>query len=337
MLFGLIVSFLVSFVVCYVLIRFNPLGKWTLDPVSGGVQKFHTKPVPRVGGLALFLSLFVYAVLSKDYVLFLCSLPAFLGGLLEDITKRVGVRERLFLTMLSAALGYFLLSASINRVDLPLFDHLLAFSLFSFAFTLFAVAGVSNAFNIIDGFNGLASGVAILSLLALGYVAHLVGDHHLFYLCLVLCCALLGFFIWNYPQGNIFLGDGGAYLVGFLIAEISVLLVKRNPDVSPWFPLLVVSYPVVESLFSIYRRRLIKKASPTEADRLHLHTLIYRKVKAEDKTLKNSKTSPYLWALSLVGMVPALIFWKSTPILIFMFLTFYLVYLYAYKRALPAS
>ncbi|MFN4197280.1 MAG: MraY family glycosyltransferase, partial [Caldimicrobium sp.] len=177
MLFALILSFLVSFVVCYLLVRYNPFGEWAYDPVSAGPQKFHTKPVPRVGGIALMLSLFTYWVLFGDYGLFvLCSLPAFLGGLLEDITKRVGVKERLFLTMLSAALGYLLLSASINRVGLPLFDHLLAFSLFSFPFTVFAVAGVSNAFNIIDGFNGLASGVAILSLLALGYVAYLVGD-----------------------------------------------------------------------------------------------------------------------------------------------------------------
>ncbi len=336
MLFGLILSFLVSFAVCYLFVRYNPFGMWAYDPVSAGPQKFHTKPVPRVGGIALLLSLFTYLVLFGDYGLFvLCSLPAFLGGLLEDITKRVGVKERLFLTMISASLGYFLLSASIDRVGLPLFDHILAFSLFSFAFTVFAVAGVSNAFNIIDGFNGLASGVAILSLLALGYVAYLVGDSYLFYLCLVLCCALLGFFVWNYPQGSIFLGDGGAYLVGFFVAEISVLLVKRNPEVSPWFPLLVVAYPVVESLFSIYRRKILKGVSPGKPDKLHLHTVIYRRVvKAKDKTLKNSLTSPYLWALSLVGIVPALIFWKSTPMLVLMFFVFWLVYVYAYRRAI---
>ncbi|MFN3598497.1 MAG: glycosyl transferase family 4, partial [Aquificaceae bacterium] len=133
----------------------------------------------------------------------------------------------------------------------------------------------------------------------------------------------------------IFLGDGGAYLVGFLIAEISVLLVKRNPEVSPWFPLLVVAYPVVESLFSIYRRKVLRGRSPGEPDKLHLHTLVYRRLsKIKDKTLRNSLTSPYLWALSLMGIVPALIFWKSTPMLVLMFFVFWLVYVYAYRRAI---
>lgn len=62
-------------------------------------------------------------------------------------------------------------------------------------------------------------------------------------------------------MGKIFLGDGGAYLLGYFIAEISVLLVLRNPEVSPWFPLLVVAYPVVEALFSIYRRNILKGVS----------------------------------------------------------------------------
>ncbi len=333
MLFGLILSFLVSFAVCYLFVRYNPFGMWAYDPVSAGPQKFHTKPVPRVGGVAIFLSLFAYWIIWRDYgLIVLCSLPAFLGGLLEDLTKRVGVKERLFLTMLSATLGYFLLSASIDRVGVPLFDHILAFSLFSFAFTVFAVAGVSNAFNIIDGFNGLASGVAMISLLALGYVAYLVGDSYLFYLCLILCCALLGFFVWNFPKGTIFLGDGGAYLVGFLIAEVSVLLVKKNPQVSPWFPLLVVAYPVVESLFSIYRKKILRETSPGEPDKLHLHMLIYRKIKVKNKAIKNSLTSPYLWAFTLMCALPAIFFWENTMILIFLVIIFIIIYLWFYWR-----
>lgn len=329
-----IASFLLSFTACYLFIRFNPFGSWAYDPTSGGPQKFHTKPVPRVGGLAIFITLLFFSLFEGSYwTLVLCTLPAFLGGLLEDLTKRVGVRERFFLTMLSGALGYFLLDAYINRVDLPIFDHLLSLSLVSFAFTVFAVGGVANAINIIDGYNGLASGVSLLSLLALGYVSYLVGDYHLAKLCLLLCCAILGFFLWNYPSGSIFLGDGGAYLLGFLIAEVSVLLVQRNPEVSPWFPLLVIAYPVVETLFSIYRKKLLRGTSPGEPDKLHLHMLIYKRlVKVEDKLLRNFMTSPYLWTLSLLSIIPAVIFWKNTLILIALFLCFVWVYVALYRR-----
>lgn len=125
-----IASFLLSFTACYLFIRFNPFGSWAYDPTSGGPQKFHTKPVPRVGGLAIFITLLFFSLFEGSYwTLVLCTLPAFLGGLLEDLTKRVGVRERFFLTMLSGALGYFLLDAYINRVDLPTFTSLLYMSI----------------------------------------------------------------------------------------------------------------------------------------------------------------------------------------------------------------
>ncbi|MDM7274435.1 MAG: hypothetical protein P3W88_008060 [Sulfurihydrogenibium azorense] len=184
-----------------------------------------------------------------------------------------------------------------------------------------------------DGSNGLASGVSRLSHMALGYVSYLVGDYHLAKQCLILCCAILGFFLWNYPSGSIYLGDGGAYLLGFLIAEVSVLLVQRNPEVSPWFPLLVVAYPVVETLFSIYRRKILRDISPGEPDRLHLHSLIYKRlVKVEDKLLRNSMTSPYLWTLSLLSIIPAVVFWRNTLILIILFLCFVWVYVALYRR-----
>lgn len=97
MLLGLLMVFLVSFAVCYFLIRFNPFGHRAYDPISGGPQKFHVSPVPRVGGVAILVSLFVYSLVSGSYwLLLLCSLPAFFGGLLEDITKRVGVKKGFF-------------------------------------------------------------------------------------------------------------------------------------------------------------------------------------------------------------------------------------------------
>src|SRR5258707_10042434 len=88
----------------------------------------------------------------------------------------------------------------------------------------------------------------------------------------------LEFMAWNYPKGKIFLGDGGAYLLGFWLAELAVLLVARNPDVSPWFPLLLLVYPIFETLFSIYRRCFLHGRSSGDADALHFHQLIYKRL-----------------------------------------------------------
>lgn len=103
----------------------------------------------------------------------------------------------------------------------------------SIIFTIISITGLSNAYNIIDGFNGLASMVSIICLLAIGYIAFKTNDINLAAACLIVIGSIGGFFIWNYPKDLIFLGNGGAYLIGFLIASFSILLVLHNPNVSP--------------------------------------------------------------------------------------------------------
>jgi UDP-N-acetylmuramyl pentapeptide phosphotransferase/UDP-N-acetylglucosamine-1-phosphate transferase len=156
----------------------------------------------------------------------------------------------------------------------------------------------------------------------------------------VLIGALLGFLVWNYPAGFLFAGDGGAYLVGFLVALLSVLLVMRNPDVSAWFPLLLTAYPVWETLFSIYRKKFLRGQSPNQPDGVHLHMLIYKRLvrccpgsRAPKDTLRrNALTSPYLWAMTALSAVPAVIFWNDTPALMGFAALFVAMYCRLYWR-----
>lgn len=158
-------------------------------------------------------------------------------------------------------------------------------------------------------------------------------------LCFAATGAVLGFLVWNFPRGMIFAGDGGAYLIGFLIAELSVLLVARHPQVSPWFPLLLVIYPVFETLFSIYRKKFLRGMSPGMPDGLHLHMLVYKRLvrwmvgsrEARHLTRRNSMTSPYLWALSSLSVAPAMLFWNNTTVLMVCVGVFVLTYLYLYR------
>ena len=314
-----------------------------------GPQKFHARPVPRIGGVGIVggvvAGLLVLVVLERTQglqglVLLACGAPTFLAGLSEDITKRISPRRRLFFTAMSAALAVWLVDAVITRTAIPGLDWIVSFPIGAALVTVFVVAGVANSLNIIDGFNGLSSMCGVLILACLCYVAALVGDTLLMQLALIGIGAILGFFIWNFPAGLIFLGDGGAYFVGFYVAELAILLLHRNAQVSPMFPLLLCIYPVFETVFSIYRRKFLRDVSPGLPDGLHLHSLIYRRLmrwaignkSAKELTRRNSMTSPYLWMLCMTAVAPAVLFWDNTPVLAVFVLLFGITYVALYWR-----
>lgn len=349
----LIIAALASGIACYLIVRYDSFhAHLSHDHLSSGPQKFHAVPTPRVGGLSLLIGMLLtaavlpaanpkFAVEEFSYFV-LASLPAFAGGIAEDITKKVGVMPRLLLTMLAAAIAAWLLGATLEKLDIPGIDVLLRWSPVAIAFTVFAVSGVANAINIIDGYNGLAGGYAVIALAAIAWVAAQVGDIYLVTSALTMIGALLGFLLWNYPRGRIFLGDGGAYLIGFWLAELSVLLVVRHPEVSPWFPLLLMVYPIFETLFSIYRRTFRRGRLPGQPDAHHLHQLIYKRVLRAFVgtknpaliTRRNSMVAPHLWGMSVFYVPPALMFWRETLWLMIFALIFCLWYLWVYRRIL---
>ncbi len=350
MLFLLIPFAVAAVVTLYVVHSSTRHGHLSADHDLSGPQKFHARPVPRIGGVGIFAGL-VGMVLVAHYqqggvnaklgaLLLLCGLPAFGAGLIEDFTKRVSPGKRLLATAVSAALGVFVLGAAITRTDIPGLDLVVGTAAGAFVATVFTVAGVANSVNIIDGFNGLSSMCVSLMLLTLAYVAYQVGDVELALWALAGVGAILGFFVWNYPAGMIFLGDGGAYFMGFYLAEMGILLISRHSEVSPLFALMVCIYPVFETVFSIYRRRVLRDVSPGAPDGIHLHSLIYRRLMrwaigardARAMTRRNSMTAPYLWTLCISSLAPALLFWDSTPMILACMVLFGVVYVALYWR-----
>jgi UDP-N-acetylmuramyl pentapeptide phosphotransferase/UDP-N-acetylglucosamine-1-phosphate transferase len=264
----------------------------------------------------------------------LASLPAFTGGFLEDLTRKVTPYSRLLFAFGAAATAYFLIDARITDLDLPYDDYLFQYELFAFAFTLFAVGGFAHATNIIDGMNGLSGFVAVAILAAITWVAHQTGDDTVYHAALIVMGSTLGFLVWNYPRGVLFAGDGGAYFLGFAIAELAVLLVHRNSEVSPWFALLVLWYPVWETLFSGYRRKAIRGRSPADPDGLHLHTLVFRRVVrlAYRPIARNAVTTLCMLAVCLTTVIPAALFWDETWVLQACAAAFALGYVWLYQR-----
>ena len=331
------------------LIRYKHLHAHLTNDGSNGPQKFHKTPTPRIGGIPIFTALAVlwlWTYLTEPSIaykvpLFTSAFLLFIVGVVEDVTKKAGVKLRLTFAFISGIIAFIYFDVRIHSLEIPILDFAFAYYWFSLFFTSFAIAGVSNAYNIIDGFNGLASMVSMICLVAIAFVAFKVGDVVIVNLSLSMTVAILGFFMWNYPKGFIFLGDGGAYLIGFWTAILSILVVSRNSNVSPWFALMVNAYPITETLFTIWRRSIHQGKNPGTPDAAHFHSLIYRRVvrwstpnnqNPHINSIRNAKTSPYLWLLSSLGVIPALLFWNSTNLLMISGFIYVIFYLWAYRQ-----
>jgi len=314
-----------------------------------GPQTLHSHPVPRIGGVGIVLGTVMTLTLlwllhgseaGFGLKLVACAAPTFLAGLAEDVTGRQTPSRRLFFTAVSAVLALFVLDAAIDRTDIPGLDWLVSFTVGAALATIFAVSGVANAVNIIDGFNGLAAMCVMMMLAAIAYVSFQAQDPMIGLWALAGLGAVMGFFIWNFPAGLIFLGDGGAYFLGFYVAELSILLLNRNPEVSPMFPLLMCIYPIFETVFTMYRRKVVRGRPMGMPDGVHLHSLIYRRLtrwavgnhSAKALTKRNSLTAPYLWMLCMCSVIPAVVFWDSTAILSGFIVVFGVTYVFLYAR-----
>ena len=331
-----------SFVLCVLLVltkRWH--GALTMDHMEG-IQKFHTAPTPRIGGIPILLGLIVAwgkaPQDTKDLLtpILFAGTPAFLFGLLEDITKRVGVMQRLLATMASGLLAWWITGYALTRVDVWGVDWLLGLTLVSALFTAFAVGGVANSINIIDGFNGLASMASTLAFIGFALMAWQVGDAQLAGVALVLAASVWGFFWVNWPLGKIFLGDGGSYFIGFALAWVAVLLIERNPSVSAFAALLVCVHPVTEVLFSIYRRK-VKRLHPGHPDRLHFHSLVKQRyvrrwLPHTPTYIRNSVTGLLVGSMTLAAIVLANFCMYSNGQSILAFVSLSLVYVAIYAR-----
>ena len=313
----LLTVFISSFAIIWVIVNLSMnRGLFYNEADLEGIQKFHVDPVSRIGGLPIFIAWSVAVFLSGDqfdliFKIWLSSLPVFVVGLYEDLSARVSPLIRLLSAFLSIVIAFFWLDIGISSLGFEWVDYVLTdYVIISFLFTLLVVGGAVNSLNIIDGFNGILGGYSILSFLAIAYVAYTLGDDLILQLSLISTISVFGFFIFNFPFGKIFMGDGGAYFLGFILAIVSLMLVDRHEELSNWFVLLIFIYPMYELLYSVYRRKIIHKTDATQPDANHLHSLVYRKLISCDrfkhnKVICNSMTAPVMWLLSLLGIIPA--------------------------------
>ncbi len=289
------------------------------DDKSHGI---HTQATPRAGGIGIFAANLFLVFNPLGWKFILAALPAFIVGLFDDF-KPLQPRTRLFLQALSGLLSVLLLDALVYSLG---FDISLPY-LAGLFITIIAITGAINAINMIDGFNGLSTGTVLMMLLSMSYVSIQVGDMNILEILAINAAAVIGFMFINFPRGHIFLGDGGAYFLGFLVSAVSLMLAFHHKEVSQLYPLALLIYPVFEVLFSIYRRKIFKNISMTQPDKIHLHQLIFRRI-----TKNNPRTSVYLWKRLLPFMIISTYFYDNDLALSIIVLMFMISYVKLYRK-----
>ncbi len=272
--FKYIFIFLLSFIICLFIIFISKKHSNFLDKNFKGYQKYHTSPTPRLGGVGIYISSFIGTISSSIFLkLLFSSFPAFISGIFSDINRELPPKVRMFLISFSAFLGIVFTNLYVNNLDFITLNKTLGIFI-----TFIGILGFTNAINIIDGFNGLASGFSLIALFNFLFVAFSYNNIFLLNIISIFIFSILGFFILNFPFGFIFLGDGGAYFLGYIFSFLCIFIKNLLPQVSAFYPFLVLIYPIYEVIFSI-SRKIKRGTSPFKPDAYHFHMLVYKSIK----------------------------------------------------------
>lgn len=294
------------------------------------IQKAHSSPTPRIGGLGIFWAcmLIIYDN-NIGSSLMLASIPAFISGFLEDYSGRVAPLQRLAIMILSPILCIIFLPES---MIIHVWDIQIPY-IISIGFTVLLSIAMVNGVNFIDGQNGLASGsilITNLGILALGLI---FGNQSIIYISAVISVSTFVFLCFNYPIAKIFLGDGGAYFLGFISSILTLCLYSvYNKEVSLFIIPVLLIYPLWEVIFSTFRKLFFDKISPLQSDKYHLHQLIFRNQAHHKHHIPSLVLLPMQALITCLGII----FYSKDWILLLLILAYITLYtlLYIYtKRA----
>ncbi len=306
--------FLISFSLCALITIFNP-AKYIQNRLNDdlkAVQSAHSQPTPRLGGLALLITMCCIFPLAEYFkydisVLFpflISLIPMILVGTSEDLGFAMAPRRRLLAISVSSMFVMAFYSSWASRAGIPYVDDLLAVAPAGIALTLFITVGVTNAFNLIDGLNGLTAFTAMTIAISLSISAYIVGQIDICILSLTIIPIILGFFILNFPFGKIFLGDCGAYLLGFTLIWTAIILITSENSVSPFAIILIFFWPVADTLLAIWRRKTLGKPGYLP-DRLHYHQLMMRFLEIRFFGRTQRRITNPLATLALIPLITA--------------------------------
>lgn len=273
-LFSALISFLITPLVRKLAFSFNVVD------VPKDNRRVHKKPIPKLGGLAIYIAFLIMIFLKKSPIdqseigIIIGSLIIVIGGVVDDKYNIKPWQKLLFQIAAASFLIFF--KVMISVITNPISDVNLYIRIANFIavpLTMLWVIGVTNAFNLIDGLDGLSAGLAFIACITMTIVAFLSGkaDMEVITLTIILGGAILGFLPYNFNPASIFMGDTGAQLLGFLLASIAMRgAIKSASAIVLAVPILALGLPIYDTIFAIIRRKVNGK-SIAEADRGHLH------------------------------------------------------------------
>ena len=244
-----------------------------------GGRHVHSRPIPRLGGLALYAAFWIATLTMQVWDesiqgLFIGSTIILMVGIWDDI-REIRPLVKLFWQIVAAAVlldfNFSMKVITLPFLDKPLNFEALGLSAFGLILMIFWVVGLVNTVNVSDGLDGLAAGICFIVAILLFWSANGINQVPAAHLTLALAGALLGFLFFNFPPARVFMGDSGSMFLGYIIGGISIMgLLKTATILGLVFPLLVMGMPVTDLTFAIIRRKLRGQSIAT-ADRGHLH------------------------------------------------------------------
>ena len=304
------------------------------------IQNIHKKniEIPRFGGVLIIFSFAAWCITIDNipsyqliYYLIILSMPMLIIAMSEDLYFNMSPKIRLFSILISSILFFSFTPYQLPSIDLPLLSDLINDTWFKYALFTILLAGLINGMNVIDGTNGLAGLTAITSALVLSIISFEVNDYLIASVSLYLSGFILIFLLFNYPGGKIFLGDIGAYWLGWILGILVIIFYGRNPQLPSWGACLILFYPSMEMIFS-YTRKLLSGTNPTNADPHHLHLMIYFKLREKYKSniIANNRVMPCLSVLWLFPPVCLIFSYEKIQIIFITLLSSVLLYLCLY-------
>ena len=322
-----------------ILDKYNP--KLLVDDQLKKPQAFHASPVSVIGGIGIFFSLIIvyfYFLLFEKIIFFehlsFCTLFFFLG-FVDDLKINFNPKIRLALMIIFLIFLVKYNNFYLDRTGIEFLNNWMENSkTFSLIFMCLCFLFIINGANLIDGYNGLLGFHSLIIIINLFFINYLNENSELAFLMFLGMLILVNFLIFNFPKARIFLGDGGAYILGAFIAISIIKTSVANPTISPFYFCILLFYLFFEVFFSFFRKLLKEKKSPIHPDKKHLHMLLYQLLLKHnnDKQKSNYYVSIIINVIYLVLTIPAVIMMQNGMFCKYYSLVFFFIYIFSYKK-----
>ena len=298
------------------------------------IQALHNSNSFRIGGIIniifIIILVFIFDIFNELPIFIIFFTPLILISTWEDFFQTVSVKIRFLIIFFTALVLVYSSESYLRDIDVIFLENIFANTFLSIVLTSFGILVACNAWNFIDGVNGLSSGLGAFTLIIFTIISgeiYVEGFSEFLSIC---AYVFLGFATFNLITGKMFLGDTGSYFLGILIGWSGVLIVKYNIEFSPWEIFLIIIYPATEITITVIRR-LLNKTSPFKSDNLHLHSILYLILKNKLKFQSKIINSISGFSILALGTIPGIYFlyaditYPVVLLAVFIFFTFYMI------------